>query len=118
MNLYQKSQLEQDLEAIQLLAKKTTSFISMAIQSLNSSYDTLWSLPDDRLLAVLQNLFDSGKLEDVFNQHNFAANSLNGILDNTDINFKRAFNTPLKKIQIQNGVVSFASSEENSSGEI
>ena len=69
MNLYQKSQLEQDLELIQFSAKKTINFISMTIQSLNSSYDALWSLPDDRLLAVLQHFFDSGKLENIFNQH-------------------------------------------------
>lgn len=105
MNIYEKTELEQDLQKIELSVRKTVSTISMAVHALNSSYDLLWSLPEERLLAVLQHLFENEKLQDIFDKHNFAANSLNSILNNSNINCKKAKDAPLKNIEIKDNLV-------------
>jgi hypothetical protein len=54
--LVPQTQLESDLSAIARAASGTTWYGQLLIQSLNSAHAAVWSLPDDRLAAVLNHL--------------------------------------------------------------
>jgi hypothetical protein len=82
MNIINHSKTEQNIRKIEESAKDVLLAIKSSIHMLNMSYQILWSLPDDELRDVLQYLVDNNKLTEVFGQHNFAANSLNSILEN------------------------------------
>ena len=54
--LVPQTQLEQDISAISRAASGTTYYGQLLVQSLNSAHAAVWSLPDDRLVAVLNHL--------------------------------------------------------------
>lgn len=54
--LVPQTQLEQDLFAINRAAQGTTYYGQLLVQSLNSAHASVWSLPDERLVAVLNHL--------------------------------------------------------------
>ena len=54
--LVPQTQLEQDLSAIARAANGTTYYGQLLVQSLNAAHAAVWSLPDDRLIAVLNHL--------------------------------------------------------------
>jgi hypothetical protein len=54
--LLPQTQLEQDLSAIARAANGTTYYGQLLVQSLNAAHAAVWSLPDDRLIAVLNHL--------------------------------------------------------------
>jgi hypothetical protein len=54
--LVPQTQLEQDLSAIARAANGTTYYAQLLVQSLNAAHAAVWSLPDDRLSAVLNHL--------------------------------------------------------------
>ena len=54
--LVPQTQLEQDLSNITRAANGTTYYGQLLVQSLNSAHAAVWSLPDDRLTAVLNHL--------------------------------------------------------------
>jgi hypothetical protein len=54
--LVPQSQLEQDISAISRAASGTTYYGQLLVQSLNAAHAAVWSLPDDRLVAVLNHL--------------------------------------------------------------
>jgi len=54
--LLPQTQLEQDLSNIARAANATTYYGQLLVQSLNAAHAAVWSLPDDRLTAVLNHL--------------------------------------------------------------
>jgi hypothetical protein len=54
--LVPQTQLEQDLFAINRAANGTTYYGQLLVQSINAAHASVWSLPDDRLTAVLNHL--------------------------------------------------------------
>lgn len=54
--LFPQTQLEQDLSAIARAANGTTYYGQLLVQSLNAAHAAVWSLPDARLIAVLNHL--------------------------------------------------------------
>ena len=54
--LVPQTQLESDLANITRAASSTTWYGQLLVQSLNSAHAAVWSLPDDRLTAVLNHL--------------------------------------------------------------
>jgi hypothetical protein len=54
--LVPQTQLEQDLSSITRAASGTTYYGQLLVQSLNAAHAAVWSLPDDRLIAVLNHL--------------------------------------------------------------
>ena len=54
--LVPQTQLEQDLSNITRAANGTTYYGQLLVQSLNAAHAAVWSLPDDRLTAVLNHL--------------------------------------------------------------
>ena len=54
--LVPQTQLEQDISAISRAASGTTYYGQLLVTSLNNAHSSVWSLPDDRLVAVLNHL--------------------------------------------------------------
>jgi len=54
--LVPQTQLEQDLSSIARAANGTTYYAQLLVQSLNAAHAAVWSLPDNRLIAVLNHL--------------------------------------------------------------
>ena len=54
--LVPQTQLEQDISAISRAASGTTYYGQLLVTSLNNAHSSVWSLPDDRLTAVLNHL--------------------------------------------------------------
>lgn len=66
-----------DIQALERAATNTTLALQSAILTLNNAHSALWSLPDERLINVLQALLDAGRLQEVFTMHYTAATALN-----------------------------------------
>ena len=97
-----KSQLQIDIDSIDKSAESAMLAFKAAAFTLNHSYDTLWSLPEDRLLAVLQTMYNGNTLTDVFTQHNTAAAYVNTI-----IGYEAAKIIAPREIVITDGILSF-----------
>jgi len=54
--LVPQTQLESDLANISRAAQGTTWYGQLLVTSLNNAHSSVWSLPDDRLVAVLNHL--------------------------------------------------------------
>lgn len=54
--LVPQTQVESDLSNIARAANGTTYYAQLLVQSLNAAHAAVWSLPDDRLTAVLNKL--------------------------------------------------------------
>jgi len=54
--LVPQTQLESDLSNIARAANGTTYYGQLLVTSLNNAHSSVWSLPDDRLVAVLNHL--------------------------------------------------------------
>lgn len=83
MNLTNKSQTDIDIQAIEDATNTFVNALNAAIFTLNLAYDALWKLPDDRLVAVLQRLYETNTMMELFDDHNFSAVNLNEIQDRT-----------------------------------
>jgi hypothetical protein len=106
-----KTQLQKDIDSIDQLSDTAVLAASAFAQSLNNLFNALWSLPEDRLLSLLQRMYDDGTLLIMFGNHNYAATSINTILNNGDHKGVRAYDTVPKEIQIIDGAVSFKVTE-------
>ena len=109
MDITNKTQLDKDL---QLLEDAQTTFgnaINAAIFTLNLCYDALWKLPEDRLLAVLQRLYDDGTLQPLFLNHYSTATGLNAAQDILGGGRSKAIAIAGRELTVsEDGVVSFA----------
>lgn len=97
-----KSQLQQDIDTIDNAAYSAFSAFSASAFTLNNSYDALWNLPKERLLAVLQRMYDDGTLTSTFERHNYAAAAVNQTLG-----YNAAKVAAPLEIIITDGVLSF-----------
>jgi len=97
-----KSQLQQDIDTIDKAAESAVLAFSASAFTLNHSYDTLWNLPEERLLAVLQRMYDDNTLTSTFERHNYAAAAVNQALG-----YDAARVAAPLEIVITDGVLSF-----------
>lgn len=118
MKLTDKTQTQSNIEAIEKSAQTFANAINAAIYTLNASYKTLWDLPDNELEQVLNALSQNGKLQTLFEDHNFAANSLNSIAEKIGGISSIAINSLGRELQIDNNgvisIISLAQNQENS----
>jgi hypothetical protein len=113
MNLREKTQLDLDIEQIEQSADTFLRSITSAITTLNDAHKGVWSLPDNRLQAVLQYLSNVKKLQPLLENHHFAATYLNSILQRSDIQTPTAITTVSKPyILNEDGSVVLAPTEE------
>jgi hypothetical protein len=82
-----------------------------AKDELNRAHSQTWNLPDDRLLAILQELYNRGKLEEVFTNHYIAATSLNAILTSAGYGGSLAIATAAREFEVTDGVISLVEEE-------
>jgi hypothetical protein len=102
-----KTQLQKDIDTIDQLSDTAILAASAFAQSLNNLFNTIWSLPEDRLLSLLQRMYDDGTLLTMFGNHNYAATSINTILNNGNHQGIRAYDTAPREIQIIDSIISF-----------
>lgn len=86
--------------------------ISAAVVALNIAYDAAWSLPDERLQAVMQALCDttipgspSHQLDMVFGLHQMTALGLNQVLDSAQVQGQRAKSVAGREYTVEEGLV-------------
>lgn len=106
MQLLPKQQVDIDIADIEASGDTFINAINAAIFSLNNSHKTLWSLPDDRLTAVLQKLHDNNQLMPLFGNHNYSAVALNEIKTRSNKEGIKAIDIAGREFQIIDGVVS------------
>jgi hypothetical protein len=102
-----KTQLQKDIDNIDQMSQTAILAASAFAHSLNNAYTALWSLPEDRLLPILQKMYDDNTFLKIFGDHNYAANAINTILNNGNHQGIRAYDTAPKEIEITDGILSF-----------
>ena len=106
MNLITKQQIDIDITSIEASATTFLNAVNAAIHSLNDSHRVFWSLPDDRLTAVLQKLYDNNQLLSLFTNHEYSATALNEIKTRSNSEGVTAIAVAARKFQIVDGIVS------------
>lgn len=89
MTITPKTQTEIDLLSIEKSVDKATLALASAATSLNNAYSSVWNLPDERLLNVLQWLVTNQKLQPLLDLHYASGTAVNAILDNVGFSGKR-----------------------------
>lgn len=80
MNITDKTQTQTDLDNLEKRVQKATQALTYCASQLNNAYNSVWTLPDDRLQALLQEMVNTGKFESVFTVHQKAATYINELL--------------------------------------
>jgi hypothetical protein len=111
MNIITQTQLQKNTISIQNATNKALRSIVAAKEDLNSAYNELWNLPEERLRDVLQYLLQEGKLEEVFTNHHIAATSLNAILTSAGYSGSLAIATAAREFEVTDGVISLVEVE-------
>jgi hypothetical protein len=106
MNLTTKQQIDIDIANIEASATTFLNAVNAAIHSLNDSHQVFWSLPDDRLTAVLQKLYDNDQLMPLFVNHEYSAAALNEIKNRSNSEGVTAITVATREFQIIDGIVS------------
>ncbi len=106
MQLLTKTQTELDIENIEHATSTFVNSLNAAIFTLNLCYDSLWKLPDDRLINVLQKLYDLGKLQELFEDHYISATGLNLIQEKAGYTGQSAYAVAGREFEIVDGVIS------------
>ena len=106
MNLITKQQIDIDIASIEASATTFLNAVNATIDSLNNSHRVFWSLPDDRLTAVLQKLYDNNQLLSLFTNHEYSATALNEIKTRSNSEGVTAIAVAARKFQIVDGIVS------------
>ena len=106
MNLITKQQIDIDIVSIEASATTFLNAVNAAIDSLNNSHRVFWSLPDDRLTAVLQKLYDNNQLLSLFTNHEYSATALNEIKSRANAEGITAIAVAGREFEIVDGVVS------------
>ena len=97
--LVPQTQLEQDLSNITRAANGTTYYGQLLVQSLNAAHAAVWSLPDDRLTAVLNHL-GADQVAALIALHSQTAAALNLSLDAAGDTGARAIVSPGREYTI------------------
>lgn len=106
MNLTTKQQIDIDIANIEASANTFLNAVNAAIHSLNDSYQVFWNLPDDRLTAVLQKLYDDNQLMPLFTNHEYSVATLNEIKTKANSEGVVAIAGAAREFEIVDGVVS------------
>ena len=107
MNLLNKTTTQTHILQLEKFADTENRAIAAAISVLNNSYHYLWSLPDNELVDVLQELLNTGKLQSLFENHYVTAINLNAIQDNTEYSGPRAIAVAGREFEVSpEGIVS------------
>jgi hypothetical protein len=106
MNLTTKQQIDIDIASIEASATAFLNAVNAAIHSLNDSHRVFWSLPDDRLTAVLQKLYDNNQLLSLFANHEYSAAALNEIKSRANGEGVTAIAVATREFQIIDGILS------------
>jgi ribonuclease PH len=106
MNLTTKQQIDIDIANIEASATTFLNAVNAAIHSLNDSHQVFWNLPDDRLTAVLQKLYDHDQLLSLFANHEYSAKALNEIKSRANSEGVVAIAVAAREFEIVDGVVS------------
>jgi len=106
MQIVNKQQTDIDISTIESSIATFINSINASIFALNSTHQALWSLPDDRLVNVLQKMLDSGTLMTIFMNHNYSASVLNEIQNKSNSTGPRAIDVAGREITIVDGIVS------------
>lgn len=106
MNLITKQQIDIDIASIEASATTFLNAVNAAIHSLNDSHQVFWSLPDDRLTAVLQKLYDNNQLLSLFANHEYSAAALNEIKSRANGEGVTAIAVATREFQIIDGILS------------
>jgi hypothetical protein len=106
MNLITKQQIDIDIASIEASATTFLNAVNAAIHSLNNSHQVFWNLPDDRLTAVLQKLYDHDQLLSLFANHEYSAKALNEIKSRANSEGVVAIAVAAREFEIVDGVVS------------
>lgn len=80
MQLINKTQAQLDIQSLENKVAKAVLSLKSAAMQLNYAYNSVWSLPDDRLQALLQALVDANKFDEIFTLHAQSAASINALL--------------------------------------
>jgi hypothetical protein len=83
MKITQTTTKQDNISRIEKSTEKTTRLINIAIDSLNESYRALWSLPDEELREVLQEMINEGTMASIFTAHYVTATALNTIQEHS-----------------------------------
>jgi hypothetical protein len=105
MNLITKQQIDIDIANIEAWATTFLNAVDAAIHSLNNSHQVFWNLPDDRLTAVLQKLYDHDQLLSLFANHEYSAKALNEIKSRANSEGVVAIAVAAKEFEIVDGIV-------------
>jgi hypothetical protein len=111
MKIINQTQTEKDLSDLQQSINRSLRTVIAAKDELNRAHSQTWNLPDDRLLAILQELYNRGKLEEVFTNHYIAATSLNAILTSAGYDGSLAIATAAREFEVTDGVISLVEVE-------
>jgi len=107
MKILNQTQGEKDIITLQAGINRALRAVITAKDELNRAHAETWSLPEDRLIIILQSLYDSGKLIEMFENHYIAATAINTILDSVEYVGNRAIAKAAKEIAVEDGQVSF-----------
>lgn len=99
MKLIEATQLDLDLNDIQSNIEMITLSVSSTVQILNNAHSSLWSLPNDRLINILNKLGPE-KTQELFNKHFDIATAANAFLDSVEFLGGRAIVTRGKEIAL------------------
>jgi hypothetical protein len=105
MNLITKQQIDIDIANIEAWATTFLNAVDAAIHSLNNSHQVFWNLPDDRLTAVLQKLYDHDQLLSLFANHEYSAKALNEIKSRANSEGVVAIAVAAREFEIVDGIV-------------
>ena len=90
MKLTPKTKTLETIDKLENYILQTNKIISAAIININQGHKELWSLPDNEVEEVLQQLLENGTLRQLFENHYICATYLNLIQDNTGSGGPRA----------------------------
>ena len=102
--LVPQTQLEQDISAISRAANGTTYYGQLLVTSLNNAHSAVWSLPDDRLEAVLNHLGEES-VTGLVQLQSASATALNQSLDAAGDTGPRAVVQPGRQFSWDSGSV-------------
>jgi hypothetical protein len=102
--LVPQTQLEQDISAISRAAAGTTYYGQLLVTSLNNAHSSVWSLPDDRLTAVLNHLGEQA-VTGLVQLQSATASALNQSLDAAGDTGPRAVVQPGREFSWDGGSV-------------
>ena len=111
MKIINQTLAEKDLRDLKQSIDRSLRTVISAKDELNRDHSQTWNLPDDRLLAILQELYNRGKLEEVFTNHYIAATSLNAILTSAGYGGSLAIATAARAFEVTDGVISLVEEE-------